>query len=69
MDKLSTNSCDFDKSFKKHNNVLSSELFTLPYSLIIKRSIRFQKNHLLIYQVKTAPNIQLRNIILQKISE
>ena len=43
MDKLSTNSCDFDRSFKKHNNISSSELFTFPYSLIIKRCHSFSK--------------------------
>ena len=41
MDKLSTNSCDLDKSFKKHNNISSSELFTCPYSLIMRRCHSF----------------------------
>jgi hypothetical protein len=43
MDKLSINSCDLDKSFKKHNNISSLELFTCPYSLIIRRCHSFSK--------------------------
>ena len=43
MDKLSINSCDLDKSFKKHNNISYSELFACPYSLIIRRCHSFSK--------------------------
>ena len=61
MDKLSTNSCDLDKSFKKHNNILSSELFTCPYSLIIRRCHSFSK--------KISPDLSSQNSTVHSIKK
>jgi len=61
MDKLSTNSCDLDKSFKKHNNISSSELFSCPYSLIIRRSHSFSK--------KTPSDLSSQNSTAQSIKK